>query len=441
MFRAGVVLSVVLAGAVARAQPGFVDQPKPVAERTPAPQPSPPDVSHAPLPGHESGRTDAVDDGDTAGREVARTALTPVRWLFELTLWPVHGVITEWAEHRMSHQIGGLGDTKGASFSIGPLLRVDSGHGIAGFAGGAKATVKNVLGEHEQVTGIAAGGAGGYLRQLYEVSLRSGDRFGDSFELGLDGSYEDRPRDGYYGIGDTELPVTRFAQRRAQTTLAGDVRITDALHLVPGASLATDRYTSPADGMDHDASSLDGELAVRWDSEYPAGVWDPRDLPTTGTYAALAVARSHRLDAGPDFWRARIDVEQLVRLGIGPRMLAFRLHGEGVSTTDVPLPELPALGGPMLLRGYAFDEFRDRFAAVATVEYRWDLAQWIGAHLYVDAGRVAPSVASFDSLRVGYGAGILLGKHGAAIDLASTIDGGIMFAATIGALPVTAAAR
>lgn len=443
MLRLGVAFSALLAVRAASAQPGFVAQPVPAPEPTTAQPAPPPDVDHAPLPGHESGRTDDLGDGDTPSLDAERIALTPVRWLAELALTPVHAAITVWAHHRMSHQIGGLGDGKGVSFSVEPLLRVDSGHGIAGFTGGARVTVHDLLGEHEAFAAAAGGGAGGYLRQIYGATLRSGHRLGDDVELALSGSYEDRPRDGFYGIGDTPSPVERFAQRRTATGLAGDVRITDDLHVVPSASLASDGYTSPIDGMARDASSADAALELRWDSEVPSGAWDPRWLPTSGTFAAVAVGRSHRLDAGPDFWRARVDVEQLVRLGIGPRILAFRLHGEGVSTADVPLPELPALGGPAYLRGYALDEFRDRLAAVATVEYRWDLAEWLGAHVFVDAGRVAPALDAFalDGVHVGYGGGVVLGRHGAVLDLASTLDGGFMLAATIGTLPATAAAR
>ncbi|MBV8762413.1 MAG: BamA/TamA family outer membrane protein [Deltaproteobacteria bacterium] len=440
MFRFGIASSVVLAGAVASAQPGFVQQPPAEPPKVAPAQEPPPDVDHAPLPGQESGRTDVVDDGDTTKTQVERIAAKPVLWLVEATLAPVHGAITLWGRHRMSHQVGGLGDGKGVAFDINPLLRVDSGHGIAGFAGGAHAAAKNLFGEHEQLGVLAAGGAGGYIRQLYAVELDSGHRFGDSFALAVDGRYEDRPRDGFYGDGSE--PVLRFSQKRAATDLVGDVRIADELHLRPSATLASNRYTSPIDGTALHAASADGQLELRWSNEHATGDWDQAWLPTDGTAASLAVARSQRLDDAPDFWRARLDVEQLVRLGIGPRVLAFRLHGEGVSTAAVPLPELPSLGGPLYLRGYALDQFRDRYAAVATIDYRWDLATWMGAHLFVDAGRVAPALDAFalTGVHVGYGGGILVGRHGAAIDLASTLDGGIMFAASIGLLPSTAAA-
>lgn len=440
MFRLGVALSAILAAGIASAQPGFVGQPAPAPEPTTAPPPEP-DIDRAPLPGHESGRTDAIGDGDTTGLAVERAALAPVRWLVELALAPVHGAITLWGRHRMSHQVGGLDTNGGMSVNLQPALRVESGYGIAGFTGGAHLELNNVLDEHEQIAATAADGAGGYTRQLYTLSLRSGHRLGRAFELGLSGSYEDRPRDGYYGLGDSPMPVVRFSQRRAATTLAGDVRIADELHLVPSATLASDRYT--LDGMAHDATSADAELAVRWDNEYASGAWDPSFLPTSGTAVSVAVARSQRLDDRPDFWRARLDVEQLVRLGIGPRFLAFRLHGEQVSTSHVALPELPALGGPRYLRGYALDEFRDRVAAVATVEYRWDLAERLGAHIFIDGGRVAPALDAMaqGGLRVGYGVGIVFGRDGAVIDVASTLDGGFMLAASTGTLPATGAGR
>lgn len=164
-----------------RAEPkvSSVDTPRSVREPQTTERPVADDVDHAPLPGHESGRTDTLDDGDSTERAIGRVALTPLRWAVELGLWPVHGAITIWSRHRMSHRIGGLGDPEGLSFDVAPLFLVESGHGINGFTGGARVGINNVLGEREQVAVTAAAGAGGYVRQHYAASLRSGRRLGD----------------------------------------------------------------------------------------------------------------------------------------------------------------------------------------------------------------------------------------------------------------------
>jgi hypothetical protein len=109
-----------------------------------------------------------------------------------------------------------------------------------------------------------------------------------------------------------------------------------------------------------------------------------------------------------------------------------RLHGEAVSgrRDEVPFVELPALGGSEVLRGYSTERFRDRAAAFGSLEYEWDLAHTFFASVFVDAGRVFPSLTdlSLDGLRCGYG--ISLEVHDTNDfflrgSVASSIDGGV----------------
>jgi len=95
----------------------------------------------------------------------------------------------------------------------------------------------------------------------------------------------------------------------------------------------------------------------------------------------------------------------------------------------VPFSQLPTLGGGEFLRGYEFQRFRDRAAAVASVEYIWDLAHWVDAVLFVDAGRVYSSMSAIgvDRLRVGFGAAIRIFDEShflCEVGVASSIDGG-----------------
>jgi len=177
-----------------------------------------------------------------------------------------------------------------------------------------------------------------------------------------------------------------------------------------------------------------GELELRWDNRRAVSTWDPHGTLTGGTLASAFAAQFHRLDAGADFARYGFELQQFVRLGIGPRVIAARVHGEAVtgSRADVPFTELPSLGGPLYLRGYALDRFRDRVAAFGTLEYQWDLAGWIMANAFVDAGRVYSAVndVSLDHLRVGYGLGLQLTYGGgfvSEVSVASSVDGGLFF--------------
>jgi hypothetical protein len=76
---------------------------------------------------------------------------------------------------------------------------------------------------------------------------------------------------------------------------------------------------------------------------------------STGGLAAVYAGRLHRLDGGPDFWRYGFDLQRFLRITEGPRVIIAHLHGEAVTgrRDEVPFTELPTLGGPTYLRGYA----------------------------------------------------------------------------------------
>ncbi len=119
-------------------------------------------------------------------------------------------------------------------------------------------------------------------------------------------------------------------------------------------------------------------------------------------------------------------------------MLITRVRLEGVTgaVDQVPFTELPSLGGGNFLRGYPFERFRDRVAALASLEYQWDLSHFVDARLFTDVGRVYSSLdeLSLHDLRVGFGGGLELhndsGQFQVEVDLATSIDGGIFASAS-----------
>jgi outer membrane translocation and assembly module TamA len=93
------------------------------------------------------------------------------------------------------------------------------------------------------------------------------------------------------------------------------------------------------------------------------------------------------------------------------RILVLRAAFEGVhgGREDVPFSRLARLGGPESLRGYLADRFRDREAALVSVEYRYPIHDLVAGALFVDAGHVAPDPArltALDRWRAGIGGGI-----------------------------------
>jgi hypothetical protein len=423
---------------------------KPAEPAAPAPaEPAAPvtaaDVAGAPLPGQESGRADAVDDNDTVGRKVGRVALTPLRWTTDLLLFPVRGTLWLQDRYHLDQIYTRVFFNDANTIGVYPTLAFESGFGVTGVTGGARFVARDVFGHKEHLSLQAAAGMSYYFRQLYSAGFRTGDLLGKRASLELDGGYEIRPRDVFYGIGNAIMPETRYSQHRSRALITGDVRVWSQLHLRPAGAVAQRTFGDPSQGTPtsdlympvgfaNGYSSAYGELEVRWDGREAVGDWDPQGAYTGGSLAAVFAGRFHRLDAGPDFWRYGFDLQHFIRLGIGPRTLLVRLRGEGVtgSATEVPFTELPTLGGPTYLRGYELDQFRDRIAALGTVSYGWDLSSWMGAHVFVDAGRVYDHIhaLTLDGLRVGYGAGLVL-HHGGdfvtELSLASSIDGGFFF--------------
>jgi hypothetical protein len=188
----------------------------------------------------------------------------------------------------------------------------------------------------------AAAGAAYYFRQLYSAGFRTGQLLGTRASLELDGGYEIRPRDVFYGVGNALMPETRYSQHRSRALVTGDVRVWSNLHLRPAGAVAERSFGAPSQGTPtadlympvafaSGYSSAYGELEVRWDGREAVGDWDPHGAYTGGSLAAAFIGRFHRLDAGPDFWRYGFDLQHFIRLGIGPRTLLLRLRGEGVT--------------------------------------------------------------------------------------------------------------
>jgi hypothetical protein len=423
------------------------------AERT-ADETSAAEVAGAPRPGNESGRAD-IGDRDSLMRVIGRGALVVPRGVFDLAFTPVRAGVTVFDRYRLAERARRLFFTDDETIGLYPTARLESG---AGVTAGARFVARR--GDQRARVDI---GAGGRYRQIVSGRLYGSyleDRM--SAELRLD--HDLRPQERFYGIGNgdevepTSLPpgtmidarsddtavATRFRQRLDRAGLALDVRAVDRLH-VRAAGTYSYLTLSPSDigppitdiyMMDslvgfNGVQQVYGELEVAWDSRRPARRWDSTGLYSTGwlvsAFAGRAGVTRHR-----DHWRYGGDLQRFIRLDAGPRVLVLRLHGEAVtgSRAEVPLFDLPALGGSSMLRGYPVERFRDRVAAFGTAEYQWDLARTVFASVFVDAGRVFPAIdqLSLDDLRCGFGVALELYSGNsflARASLASSIDGGV----------------
>lgn len=416
------------------------------------------DVAGAPAPGDEHGRIDRHDRGDSALRQGLRGVLFVPKLAVDVALSPLRLSVWAYDRHHLDAWYYRLFYNDARTIGLVPLVSFDTGFG--GTVGGRFVDL-DLLGAREQLSIEAA--TGGRYHGRVKTVLRSGDRLGDQFGVEIDGQYELRPQDPFYGIGDhgdsarPETPVdptfdptavaTRYRERIWRVAAVLDLRAIGSLHLRSSSEL-TDRVFSRSDsGVPIDAvydpmmlvgyggvRLLYSELELRFDSRRSANQYEPARLYSTGSLAAVFGGRIHRLDNAPDYWRYGIDLQHFIRLAEGPRVLSLRLHGEAVSGTlsEVPFTELPQLGGLDDLRGYPIDRFRDRVAAIGSIDYAWDLSAFVAARVFVDAGRVYGSLGDvgLDRMRVGYGIafeGHTARDFGLLGAVSSSIDGGLFF--------------
>jgi hypothetical protein len=413
-------------------------------------------------PGDESGRTDPPDPGDSAWREVARGALFVPKLALELVLSPVRGLV--WADDRYDLTEVYYRTFFNADRTIGvfPTATYDSGFGVSA---GARLEDRNLFGAHESLALQATTGAlsGETYRAGLLASLHTGDRLSRWLHLGLDANLDRRPSDPFYGIGNGDVAMrpaspidprveaaaveTEHRYQEERIALSADVHPAGHLQALARSELTQLRFAPSTEGPPIDevydpaglvgfqtgVRHLDSELEVRWDSRRSVSLWEPHDVRTAGSLAAAFVGRVDGLDGAASFWRYGVELQHDWEIAKGPRVLAVRFHGEGVtgSLDQVPFTELPALGGGAFLRGYAFERFRDRVAAFGSLQYAWGISHLVDAYLFSDAGRVFSSLDDLTAhdMRLGYGVGLELhddqGAFRAEASLASSIDGGV----------------
>lgn len=331
------------------------------------------EIQDAPLPGEESGRVDEVDDGDSALREVGRGMLVLPRAAFEIAFGPVRAGVWAYERFQLRDRWFQLFFNRDRTVGVYPTLAYDSTFGVAV---GGRFVARDIFGDGEHFALRAA--TGGRYREIVTAAVRTGDRLG-RLELELGAEHERRPHDKFYGIGNTEGMELEYRQQLRRVSAIADLRIVRDLHLRTAGALTDLDFELPPEGqMLVGAGGVRhayGDLELSWDSRGRYTRWEPGSLVSIGWLASTYAGR-YAVEDGPDFWRAGADVQHFLRVTTGPRVIATRAHLEGVSgdVDEVPFDELPKLGGSRLLRGYHTDQFRDRVAAVGTVEYRWDLA-------------------------------------------------------------------
>ncbi len=396
----------------------------------------PADWEHAPRPDQASGIAVAESPpGNERLHWIPRAILFVPRWAFWAVMQPVRYGAYASEHYNLPNRVRRLLFNEDETFGVYPVSTYESGFGLDA---GARLIHKDLFGAHERLKLRA--NWGGRYRQAYGINLRSGERLSRHVALELDLGYARRPVERFYGIGNTErgdmpaVPLdpgggvavsTRFREDLVRAVATIDTPIAGPLSLrTSGALMMRDLAgTGESDSLEmvYDTTRLPGwnegvdnmyvEAELVYDSRRPASPYQTRALDGTGWLASAYVGRTFGIEDDPSaFTRYGGELQRFIDLYDGTRILTLRGLVEAVEG-DVTFIDLPRLGGTDYLRGYASARCRDRAITLATVEYTWDLGNYMAAYTFVDVGRAWRSlgdVRADDSLRVGYGGGIQL---------------------------------
>ena len=425
----------VVVAALCAASPAIADDTPPSDDHTAA------DVARAPLPGQESGRIDATHERDSVLRDIGQGVLLVPRVAVEVTMAPVRASLWTFDRYRLVDRWKQIFFDDSYTYGLYPTAVLDSTYGLTV---GARFVHRNLFGEREHLALRA--GTGGEYRAVLRGELQSGRRLGERTLVWSRGELERRPEDNFYGFGNQDDVHVHYRQELLRAAVSADVRTISALHVRFAGALTDIDYSesdngSPIDevydpavltGWMEGVRNVYGELELRWDGRRLPRELDLHHVYDHGSLVSVYGGRVHQLEAGGDYWGYGGELQHYFRLGAGPRVLSARLRLDGVTgqLEDVAFSQLPRLGGDMLLRGYPRDRFRDRVATLGSLEYTWDLGRFPMASLFVDVGRVFPSLRDVQptDLRVGYGVSLQLHNKRdfiAVVSLASSIDGGV----------------
>lgn len=443
-----------------------------VAQAAPAPEASQDgrttaaDVADAPRPEDATG---VASIGDRRGNRllwIPRVLLFVPRWTLWLAVQPIRGGLWAYERYALGTRVKSIFFNDDETLGAYPLAFFETGFGLNV---GARVIYRDLFGTDGRLRFRAS--YGGRFRQVYSAKATTGSLLGDRAEIELETAYAFYPKSRFMGLGNGDLipaatvmmPVdptmdetavrTRYRHDDLTAELAAVVRLGRDLDLRLSGQYRlrsfnpdiepddeevpiTDVYlASGLTGYEEDLSSAGAEIEVIFDTRRGTRFWVSDANPNAGTkLAGFAGATVGFGDDPSRYFRYGLDALHVFDLYDGTRMLHLRAYLEGVTggLDQVPFTDLPRLGGPIFLRGYERDRFRDRVAALGTAEYRYYINKYLAGYLFVDAGRVYRSLDDLtpDGLRVGYGAGVqahtattLRGRF----DISSSIDGGLFF--------------
>ncbi|MBL4683537.1 MAG: fatty acid cis/trans isomerase [Nannocystaceae bacterium] len=354
--------------------------------------------------------------------------------------------------------------------AILPLANIETGNGGQY---GARMFHKDLFGKRERISGRVLFGT--LDQRFVGFKASSGDRLSSIVAVTAAASYWQARSHRFFGIGNNDVAELPSADRGAETidpladATAIDTRfkadtyeyrgglrfkVARGLSLNLWTTLAYRSFTNLRRGESssvnttsvYERDSLVGYrnglaasqtgLRLTFNNFRRVAPWISAATPSTG-WKLLGEAEytdGIRPTDPSQFVTYKFDVQRLINLYRGDRVLHLRLHWEGVTgpLRRVPFVRLPQLGGPVQLRGYPRFRFRDRLATFSVVEYRYPIGEVATGYLFFDSGRTFRSYSDikFQKWRVGGGPGLIFHTRQdflARIFVAFANDGSVFF--------------
>jgi hypothetical protein len=355
----------------------------------------------------------APDETTDPGVVVLRGLFFVPRMVTTIAFLPIRGALWVFEEFDLADRYVDLFYNDERTFGIFPTIFAETGFGVGA---GAKLVARDLLADDTQLS--LSAGYGGRFRQFYRGEVSTGELISDWLVLGIEGGYQERPRDYHFGVGATSPDdEVRIQRRRVQGLAYARFEPADFLRITASGLFSDWKIEHGPDdpGADLTVFGPEYQLAyqevfVEIDTRKPAHATIVDATPSSGVYLAGSGGITEVISTPTSqYGRWTADAQWLIDLFHGNRVLALRGYAESVTgrLDEIPLLELPSLGGPYLLRGYERYRFRDRALTVVSAEYRFPIISHAAGYIFVDGGRVFRSLEefSFKDWRMGFGGG------------------------------------
>jgi hypothetical protein len=409
------------------APPSEAGQPRPGSPPAPSTQPA------APLPDQTRGyaRPPGVEPEDVV-LFVPRLVMAVPRYTLKFVFYPITQTLAFIDRHAVIENITDILYNDARTAGVVPKLAIDT---FFGPSIGLKAFHDDLGGHDEQ--GSIEGRFGGRYQLASQVKFAA-DRFaGTRLWLESLARFEIEPGLLFQGIGNppeqasgsglgpTEAAVeTRFRQERLLSLFRAGYTVGSPGELTQLGATAIynhrefarkTRGSGPSTENVYDTSRLvgydDGVTTLEANLNLIVDTRDVEGSTARGVYIeAFGGGVPRARDYG--FWHYGAEATGYFNLYRKTRVLVVRAMVESVEgdSAHIPFSDLPRLGGPNRLRGYPLDRFRDKKAALGTLEYHYPIHQFVAGALYVDAGRVESRYSGFfegGSWKTGFGGGFV----------------------------------